>query len=76
MKTTENKAFRFTVCDVGGVSKMPIWRRYYENTQGMIIIIIIIADLICMSIIQCNQLIIYKRNKVNCKIWHAYKLLN
>ena len=54
VKTTENKAVRFTVCDVGGVSKMPIWRQYYENTQGMIIIII--ADLICMSIMQCNYL--------------------
>ena len=35
METVEYKNISFTVWDVGGQDKIrPLWRHYYQNTQG------------------------------------------
>merc|ERR1719330_826941 len=40
VETVEYKNIRFTVWDVGGQSKIrPLWRHYYQGTQGLIFII-------------------------------------
>ena len=36
METVEYKNISFTVWDVGGQDKIrPLWRHYFQNTQGM-----------------------------------------
>ena len=36
VETVEYKNISFTVWDVGGQDKIrPLWRHYYQNTQGM-----------------------------------------
>merc|ERR1712039_915896 len=40
VETVEYKNIRFTVWDVGGQSKIhPLWRHYYQGTQGLIFIV-------------------------------------
>eukprot|EP00656_Telonema_subtile_P032604 TRINITY_DN3582_c0_g1_i2.p1 TRINITY_DN3582_c0_g1~~TRINITY_DN3582_c0_g1_i2.p1 ORF type:complete len:160 (+),score=57.87 TRINITY_DN3582_c0_g1_i2:214-693(+) len=40
VETVEYKNISFTVWDVGGQDKIrPLWRHYYENTQGIIFVI-------------------------------------
>lgn len=40
METVEYKNISFTVWDVGGQDKIrPLWRHYYQNTQGLIFVI-------------------------------------
>merc|ERR1712107_201722 len=40
VETVEYKNISFTVWDVGGQSKIrPLWRHYYQGTQGMIFVI-------------------------------------
>ena len=42
METVEYKNISFTVWDVGGQDKIrPLWRHYFQNTQGMVLNIII-----------------------------------
>ena len=39
METVEYKNISFTVWDVGGQDKIrPLWRHYYQNTQGLIFV--------------------------------------
>jgi len=40
VETVEYKNVRFTVWDVGGQEKIrPLWRHYYQNTQGIIFVV-------------------------------------
>lgn len=40
VETVEFKNIQFTVWDVGGQDKIrPLWRHYYQNTQGIIFVI-------------------------------------
>ena len=40
METVEYKNISFTVWDVGGQDKIrPLWRHYYQNTQGLIFVV-------------------------------------
>ena len=40
VETVEYKNIAFTVWDVGGQDKIrPLWRHYYENTQGLIFVV-------------------------------------
>merc|ERR1712000_364298 len=40
VETVEYKNIRFTVWDVGGQDKIrPLWRHYYQNTQGLIFVV-------------------------------------
>jgi len=40
VETVEYKHINFTVWDVGGQDKIrPLWRHYYQNTQGLIFVI-------------------------------------
>merc|ERR1712100_304980 len=40
VETVENKNISFTVWDVGGQDKIrPLWRHYYQNTQGIIFVV-------------------------------------
>merc|ERR550532_3622986 len=40
VETVEYKNITFTVCDVGGQDKIrPLWRHYYQNTQGVIFVV-------------------------------------
>merc|ERR1712094_102149 len=40
MGTVEYKNISFTVWDVGGQDKIcPLWRHYYQNTQGLIFVV-------------------------------------
>lgn len=40
VETVEYKNIQFTVWDVGGQDKIrPLWRHYYQNTQGIIFVI-------------------------------------
>jgi len=40
VETVEYKNINFTVWDVGGQDKIrPLWRHYYQNTQGIIFVI-------------------------------------
>eukprot|EP01083_Nonionella_stella_P084980 235337_1 len=40
VETVEYKNIRFTVWDVGGQDKIrPLWRHYYQNTQGIIFVV-------------------------------------
>jgi len=40
VETVEYKNINFTVWDVGGQDKIrPLWRHYYQNTQGLIFVI-------------------------------------
>merc|ERR1712017_47803 len=40
VETVEYKKINFTVWDVGGQDKIrPLWRHYYENTQGIIFVV-------------------------------------
>ena len=40
VETVEYKNISFTVWDVGGQDKIrPLWRHYYQNTQGLIFVI-------------------------------------
>jgi len=40
VETVEYKSINFTVWDVGGQDKIrPLWRHYYQNTQGLIFVI-------------------------------------
>ena len=40
METVEYKNISFTVWDVGGQDKIrPLWRHYYQNTQGVIFVV-------------------------------------
>ena len=40
METVEYKNISFTVWDVGGQDKIrPLWRHYYQNTQGIIFVV-------------------------------------
>merc|ERR1739848_75866 len=39
-ETVEYKNISFTVWDVGGQDKIrPLWRHYYQNTQGLIFVV-------------------------------------
>ena len=43
METVEYKNISFTVWDVGGQDKIrPLWRHYFQNTQGKIIFSVVI----------------------------------
>ena len=40
VETVEYKNIHFTVWDVGGQDKIrPLWRHYYQNTQGIIFVV-------------------------------------
>ena len=40
VETVEYKNISFTVWDVGGQDKIrPLWRHYYQNTQGLIYVV-------------------------------------
>ncbi|XP_046275275.1 ADP-ribosylation factor 4-like [Marmota monax] len=40
VETVEYKNIRFTVWDVGGQDKIrPLWRHYFQNTQGLIFVV-------------------------------------
>ena len=40
VETVEYKKISFTVWDVGGQDKIrPLWRHYYQNTQGLIFVV-------------------------------------
>jgi len=40
VETVEYKNISFTVWDVGGQDKIrPLWRHYYQNTQGLIVVV-------------------------------------
>lgn len=40
VETVEYKNVNFTVWDVGGQDKIrPLWRHYYQNTQGLIFVV-------------------------------------
>eukprot|EP01108_Squamamoeba_japonica_P004984 TRINITY_DN38_c0_g1_i2.p1 TRINITY_DN38_c0_g1~~TRINITY_DN38_c0_g1_i2.p1 ORF type:complete len:181 (+),score=62.68 TRINITY_DN38_c0_g1_i2:60-602(+) len=40
VETVEYKKINFTVWDVGGQDKIrPLWRHYYQNTQGLIYVV-------------------------------------
>lgn len=40
VETVEYKSISFTVWDVGGQDRIrPLWRHYYQNTQGLIFVI-------------------------------------
>jgi ADP-ribosylation factor 1/2 len=40
VETVEYKSISFTVWDVGGQDKIrPLWRHYYQNTQGLIFVV-------------------------------------
>ena len=40
VETVEYKNISFTVWDVGGQDKIrPLWRHYYQNTQGIIFVV-------------------------------------
>ena len=40
METVEYKNISFTVWDVGGQDKIrPLWRHYFQNTQGLIFVV-------------------------------------
>ena len=40
VETVEYKKINFTVWDIGGQDKIrPLWRHYYQNTQGIIFVI-------------------------------------
>lgn len=40
VETVEYKMINFTVWDVGGQDKIrPLWRHYYQNTQGLIFVV-------------------------------------
>ena len=40
VETVEYKNIKFTVWDVGGQDKIrPLWRHYYENTEGIIFVV-------------------------------------
>ena len=40
VETVEFKNISFTVWDVGGQDKIrPLWRHYYQNTQGVIFVV-------------------------------------
>merc|ERR1739848_510905 len=40
VETVEYKNINFTVWDVGGQDKIrPLWRHYYQNTQGIIFVV-------------------------------------
>merc|ERR1740127_145651 len=40
VETVEHKNINFTVWDVGGQDKIrPLWRHYYQNTQGLIFVV-------------------------------------
>lgn len=40
VETVEYKKILFTVWDVGGQDKIrPLWRHYYQNTQGIIFVV-------------------------------------
>lgn len=40
VETVEYKNISFTVWDVGGQNKIrPLWRHYYQNTQGLIFVV-------------------------------------
>jgi len=40
VETVEYKNIKFTVWDVGGQDKIrPLWRHYYQNTQGIIFVV-------------------------------------
>jgi len=40
VETVEYKKINFTVWDVGGQDKIrPLWRHYYQNTQGLIFVV-------------------------------------
>merc|ERR1712100_372560 len=40
VETVEYKKINFTVWDVGGQDKIrPLWRHYYQNTQGLILVV-------------------------------------
>merc|ERR1712159_562979 len=40
VETVEYKTISFTVWDVGGQDKIrPLWRHYYQNTQGIIFVV-------------------------------------
>ncbi|KAF6209665.1 hypothetical protein GE061_015414 [Apolygus lucorum] len=40
VETVEYKNIRFTVWDIGGQDRIrPIWKRYFQNTQGIIFVV-------------------------------------
>ena len=40
VETVEYKKINFTVWDVGGQDKIrPLWRHYFQNTQGLIFVV-------------------------------------
>merc|ERR1719449_498061 len=40
VETVEYKNISFTIWDVGGQDKIrPLWRHYYQNTQGIIFVV-------------------------------------
>jgi len=40
VETVEYKNISFTVWDVGGQDKIrPLWRHYFQNTQGLIFVV-------------------------------------
>ena len=42
VETVEYKNISFTVWDVGGQDKIrPLWRHYFQNTQGMFIVLLV-----------------------------------
>ncbi|KAH0629157.1 hypothetical protein JD844_011012 [Phrynosoma platyrhinos] len=49
VETVEYKNISFTVWDVGGQDKIrPLWRHYFQNTQGMIIDFSTLVEEVCI----------------------------
>ncbi|KAJ6844370.1 ADP-ribosylation factor [Iris pallida] len=45
VETVEYKNISFTVWDVGGQDKIrPLWRHYFQNTQGLILLLTAMTD--------------------------------
>jgi len=52
VETVEYKNISFTVWDVGGQDKIrPLWRHYFQNTQGMMMMIMMMMMMIIIIII-------------------------
>lgn len=63
MEKVQYKNVEFTVWDVGGQEKLrPLWRHYFNNTDGLVCILLLEHILLC----KLSQLIMFKR----IEEWH------
>ena len=73
VETVEYKNISFTVWDVGGQDKIrPLWRHYFQNTQGMSNGMCIIWNVnSCDDIILAHQVILRPRPLWVCAEWDS-----